>query len=302
MSISPLGHATLDGVSISLPGAGWPSESWDLILPPGKHFVKAETTGEASIRLINKGFMEFYTASAAKHRNKEGFNYEKLVAASRSVLGVYREPLLPHFWGNYFWEQNQPDAAIRYWKWSIRIKPTFAPAHLNLAYAYHKQGALEKARHELILASGLNFQDGFGIAEHLQELRTSLQQPDFDIAATLNYDPIDYALLNESLSDNESRTISAINMIGILSERNRSKARTLNNIGAYLLQRVDKPQWALDYFFRACDSLVVHGEVEADRECRMMVLANIVESMKRLDMVEGKIYSDLAGKGKPIVP
>ena len=51
----------------------------------------------------------------------------------------FDNPLMPHFWGNYYFQEQELDAAVRHYQWALKIAPTFAPSYYNLAVIEHRR-------------------------------------------------------------------------------------------------------------------------------------------------------------------
>jgi len=267
--------------------AGDPIGSLSIPLPPGTHAVGLHEAGSSQLQ-SSSGFLDYYTKQRARYRRDGELDLGKLIQAAVATRGFFPEPIVPHLFGNYYFEQGELEAAERFWNLAIQTNPTFAPAHLNLAYAAHQRGDSQVASHQWKLATAFNVQDAFGIGDHASSLAESLtldgtQSP---------FDGQDY-WSSRKLS---ARDLDVIHVLLAMRDQFRSsseRAACLNNIGVYLAQEVGQHDAAMFFFHQARRELAQYPDSAATQTNRK-VMDNMVNAAQAGEFVETDVYRRLA--------
>ncbi len=263
-------------------------QAWTFVHPDGSHATSL------SPQLVSAGqpFMDYYADRVSGLRDGGNWNFGLLLNACRSHGGVFLDPLLPHCWGNYYWQAGDADAALRHWNWAIRIEPTFAPSHLNRAFAFHFQQQPQKAREALALAYVFNIQDCYGIRDHVLSLQRKLI-----LSACLNtrpqFDPDDFAAPVEQLTVEDQQVVGILETISDYAGRPQAKAKAMNNAGVYLLRTASKPRLALEYLRQAQGFLARANVVAAEDKLAAVILDNMEQAATLADYPERSLYAQL---------
>lgn len=266
--------------------------AWTLLLAPGQHLVAAAEADTAAQADAQAGFPAHYRQCLQEYREGDRFSFERLVERSRESAGVFREPLLPHLWGNYYWEQEDSASAVRYWNWAIRLEPAFAPAHVNLAWALLERGDKPRAARQTALAASFNFQNAYGVDDHVLALREKI-----GFAASLQAKPqfhaVEYLDQSEPLNPVEYQVVDALETLGSLASTAAGRAQALNNAGVYVLHEARKPLRAVSLFRRALEQLVQARSLAADRTLADHLLKNLEQAADQAQLPERKLYARL---------
>lgn len=290
IAAAPEHNPLIDGVPARPRDGAWASGSWTLVVPAGRHVVQMDAGKPPEMVESQGGFVEFYKASAARFRNGEAYDFEKLIQATRTNSGVFHEPLLPHHWGNYFWQAKDSDAAVRMWKEAVQVDPAFAPSHLNLSHAYAESGDHDAARRAAQLAGFLNVQDAFGLSGHLEQLRLRLQIPAFDDDSARYVASHDEQ--SSSLTVEQERGLRVLATIADLCIDPIERIRATSNIGIYL-RHEQQPRVGLKYFRRALGEALSMDQHPEAADLRRRLLENIERGMQDVGMGEHIIYARL---------
>jgi len=288
---------SVDGVDRSAPATRWPLRPWPVVLPPGHHILAIGK--QAKVQDQTASFPDYYAKQAAKYcDDKQRYVFEQLAAASRPGLGRFSDPLLPHFWGNYWWQEKRPDAAIRAWKTAIRIEPAFAPSHLNLAYAFQEGADPAQAEAELAIAAALNVQDGYGIARHIRRLRDKSGDPQKSDPA-VRFEPRRYVDSMEELQEPHAAVVNLLTSLGSHAGH-AALAASWNNAAVYLQREGLNPILVMQCLGKARDTLVAGGLAAspADTELTQSVLHHMTLAAHRAGMSEERLYADLENHSK----
>ncbi len=285
----PLGTVpSIDGVPrVSLAESGFAASSLTLPSPPGRHVIKLSPTQQPAAT-TSPGFPQYYRQQLQRYQGSEGLDFDKLTRAAADVGGVYRDPILPHCLGNYYWQSGNQDAAVRFWKLAVVVSPSFAPSHLNLGFAAGQRGDREVAQHELSLAAALNVQDTFGIAGHLAHLQ---ETESFSPAGSV-YSARDY-LPGQQLSGKTRDVVNALLALRDLVSSPADRAGCLNNVGVYLMHEANSPAPAVGFFQQSKLALADASAADSSRISKT-ILQNLVKAADQAGFVEADLFRRLA--------
>ena len=236
---------------------------------------------------VSHSFVEHYQRELAALQAGGRWDFEKLCDATRPTWGAFRDPLLPHFWGNFFWQAEQPEAAIRFWKLAVRVLPSFAPAHANLAFAAKVQGDTKKALNETALAARLNPLDAFGLEAHLNQLREQLGWWE-SVTTEPRWSEGDYAADTASVSGEARQVVNVLRTIAQYATQAADRSRALNNAGVYLAQQ--RQHEAAVSLFQEALTMAASQPGEPDGELLKTVFGNLEQSAKAARLAEHTLY------------
>ncbi len=252
-------------------------------LSPGKHVVRFKRRGKARSVSISTPFLEAYERAATAVSTGNRWDFELLVRQSIACFEKFDSPVIPHFWGNYYWQQGNPAAARRHYLWALDIWPNFAPSLFNLGILAKKEGREREANQLLSLARLWNWQDAYGLARPLCEHPPSEPLPDAFASLNQILKPWTTALTDE---DRDVVTILKTSAAFVPDEREAVKL--VNNIGAYF-EHVGKYDLALAYYRKAL-SQSVEGKEET-RELVLPILRNLARATGKGNMPEAGRYA-----------
>ena len=258
------------------------------MVPQGQAVWQVRDGAEPRVQVVSHSFAEHYQREFAAMQVGGRWHFEKLCEATRPTWGASRDPLLPHFWGNFFWQDEQPEAAVRFWKLAVRVQPNFAPAHANLAFAFLGRGDTAKAKHELAIAAKLNSLDAFGLEAHLNLLREQLGWWDA-IDAEARWSDADYAEATAQLSGDARQVVNVLRTISQYAIHAGDRARALNNAGVYLAQQ-RQHEAAVALFQEALAMVGDLPATEQDRELLNTLFGNLERSAKEARLAEHALY------------
>ncbi len=284
--VSPGDAPRLNGVSVWTPAAN--SSSWPIVVPHGQAVWQANDGAEPRVQVVSHSFAEHYQRELAALQAGGRWQFEKLCEATRPTWGAFRDPLLPHFWGNFFWQDEQPEAAIRFWKLAVRVQPNFAPAHANLAFASAGRGDTAKAKNELAIAARLNPLDAFGLEAHLNFLREQLGWWDA-VETQPRWSDADYASETASVSGEARQVVNVLRTIAQYATHAADRSRALNNAGVYLAEQ-RQHEAAVAMFQEALAMVADQPVAEQDRELLKTVFGNLERSAKEARLAEHALY------------
>ena len=285
--VSPGDAPRLNGVSVWTP-AVVNSSSWPFVVPHGQAVWQANDGAEPRVQVVSHSFAEHYQRELAALQAGGRWHFEKLCEATRPTWGAFRDPLLPHFWGNFFWQDEQPEAAIRFWKLAVRVQPNFAPSHANLAFVFAGRGDTAKAKNELAIAARLNPLDAFGLEAHLNLLREQLEWWEA-VEIQPRWSDADYAAETASVSGEARQVVNVLRTIAQYATHAADRSRALNNAGVYLAEQ-RQHEAAVAMFQEALAMVADQPAAEQDRELLKTVFGNLERSAKEAGMGEHKLY------------
>jgi hypothetical protein len=281
----------IDGVTLSIrnPGELVGERDVALVLPLGKHIVRF-TKAEAPRTVEPKRwFIDAYREVAARVQDGGRWDFDRLLDQSRQSLDRFTEPLVPHFWGNYYWQEGEFDAAARHYTWALEIAPSFAPAYFNLAALAHERGHDDTAQRYLRLADLWNAQNAYGLSQALSVLRAALGELN---AAVADDEPDWYVPTRDALTVRDRDMVAVLHSTAEFSPRIAERAKILNNLGAYF-EHVGKPEYALQSYRSAA---AVLGTAKLSSEERLVIqgiLENLSRVCRKADMPEYRRYERL---------
>jgi tetratricopeptide (TPR) repeat protein len=260
-----------------------------LVLPYGKHVVRFAKTNPPRVIEPKRWFLDAYREAATQVHENGRWSFDRLLELSRRSLDRFTEPLVPHLWGNFYWQEDQHDAAVRHYAWALEIAPTFAPSYFNLAQLSHERGDDDAARRYLRLADLWNAQNAYGLSNALNGLRTSLgsgeesadeDQPDWFVAD------------HGSLTSRDQDMIAVLRSAAEFAPRPTERAKILNNLGAYF-EHIGKPELALESYRTAASVLGAAKLENEERRVIQGILENLARVCRKADMPEYRRYERL---------
>jgi tetratricopeptide (TPR) repeat protein len=260
-----------------------------LVLPLGKHVVRFTKSDTPRIVEPQRWFSDAYRDAGAGLQDGGRWSFDRLLEQSRQSLDRFAEPLVPHFWGNYYWQQHELDAAARQYTWALEIAPTFAPAYFNLAALEQERGHTDAARRYLRLAELWNTQNAYGLAQGLGALRAVVGESD----PTIDDDEPDwYVTARDVLTPRDRDMIAVLRSAAEFSTRITERAKILNNLGAYF-EHVGKPEHALQSYRSAAAVLGTTKLSPQERRVIQGILQNLARVCRKADMPEYQRYERL---------
>ena len=259
-----------------------------LVMPAGEHLWQSSANGASHSLTVSRSFADHYLEQKAVLSSSGRLDFERLARETRPVGGAFNEPLLPHFWGNYFWQEMELAAAIRFWKLAARIEPGFAPSHLNLAYAAAEQKDTDTALRELTLAIHCNPLNAYGIDAHIHVLRERLGRlAVYDTAAY--WSPGNYQATASHLTGTPQQVTQILNTVSLYATDWRNRVRALNNAGVYLNAR-SLPEHAIEPLQQAVRIVVQQQSLEQEAVLVSTVLGNLESAARTAGLAEHVIY------------
>lgn len=278
----------LNGVPILTEVASPSSQGWPLILPAGEHVWQIGEAGAIQTRVVTRTFAHFYLEEKALTQKDGRYSFDRLAERTKPIAAAFREPVLPHLWGNYFWQENEREAAIRFWKQAARIEPSFAPAHLNLAFAHAEQKNDAAALKALALADHCNPLDAYGIAAHIQSLQERLGLwKALDTAPF--WSPLEYQPTARVLTGEPKQVVQTLRTIARYTTQPVDRVKALNNAGVYLTHR-SQPEQALEPLQQALDIMVREGMLSNEPALLKTLFGNLERAAKDAGLAEHRLY------------
>jgi hypothetical protein len=265
-----------------------------LVLPLGRHVVRFARTGPPRAVEPKRWFLDAYREAATQVQEDGRWSFELLLELSRRRMDRFSDPLVPHFWGNYYWQEGQLDAAARHYAWALALAPTFAPSYFNLAQLWHERGDDAKARRYLRLAELWNVQNAYGLSLATTTLRMALDAAELPAPAeTAEADERDwYVAEHDALSARDRDMLAVLRSAAEFAPQLAERAKVLNNIGAYF-EHAGKAELALEHYRAAAG---VFGDAKLSREDSLVIrgiLANMTRLCRKTDMAEYQRYERL---------
>lgn len=259
-----------------------------LVLPLGKHLIRFPGTNFAQVVEPRRWFFDAYREAAAHATEGERWSFDRLLEASRRTMDRFSEPLVPHLWGNYYWQEGEFDAAARHFVWAAQIAPTFAPAYLNLAMVEQQRGNVTAARRYLRLADLWNTQNAYGLAVLSNSLRETI-----GYSETPDDDESDWLTPSESaLSARDRDVVAVLRSAAEFAPRLAERAKILNNVGAYF-EHEQKPELALENYRLAAGVFAVEKPSAEESRVIQGILENLARVCRNAKMPEHRRYERL---------
>ncbi|MEM9365102.1 MAG: hypothetical protein AAGD07_03830, partial [Planctomycetota bacterium] len=202
------------------------------------------------------------------------------------------------------WDLDEAEAAVRFWNAAVLVQPSFAPAHLNLALAFHVALKWDRAVHQWQLANAWNVQDCYQMSRELEWLAGELiaMRPDDappplgeSLTAPASFKIDDYEEL-PSLTGQDLDMAGVYEAIAILLGTPQDAAACWNNLGVYLLHQSGKPKFAASYLSRAhlCLLNTDPSSTRERRELLKVIVSNLADAANQGELAEADFYNRLA--------
>ena len=292
----------IGAMEIEIDGVALPVRSADelagqgrtgLVLPLGRHVVRFARTGPPRVVEPKRWFLDAYREAAAQVQEDGRLSFDRLLELSRRKMDRFTDPLVPHLWGNYYWQEGQLDAAARHYQWALSIAPTFAPSYLNLAQLSHERGDDAKARRFLRLAELWNVQNAYGFSMLATSLGATLDAAELPPPDEAEADEPDwYVAERDALSARDRDMMAVLKSAAEFAPRVSERAKILNNLGAYF-EHAGKADLALEHYRAAAG---VFGDSKLSREDSLVIrgiLENLARLCRKADMAEYQRYERL---------
>jgi tetratricopeptide (TPR) repeat protein len=260
-----------------------------LVLPLGRHVIRFTKSDSPRVVEPRRWFSDVYLEATAALQENGRWSFDRLLDQSRQTLDRFAEPIVPHCWGNYYWQEGELEAAARQYIWAVQIAPTFAPAYLNLAALAHQRGAGATAHRYLRLADLWNAQNAYGLSKALAQLRGTLGEPD---ATATEDEPDWYVSTQDELSERDRDMAAVLHSAAEFSPRIAERAKILNNLGAYF-EYVGKPDRALESYRSAAAVLGTAKLSSEEQRVIHGILENLARVCRKSDMPEHRRYERL---------
>jgi tetratricopeptide (TPR) repeat protein len=259
-----------------------------LVLPLGKHLIRFPGTNFSELVEPRRWFLDAYREAAAQVKEGDRWSFDRLLDASRRTMDRFTEPLVPHLWGNYYWQEGEFDAAARHFVWAAQIAPTFAPSYLNLAMVEHQRGNASAARRYLRLADLWNAQNAYGLALISNSLHAALGD-----SKTANDEEPDWLTASESaLSARDRDVVAVLRSAAAFTPRPAERAKILNNVGAYF-EHEQKPELALENYRLAAGVFAAEKPTAEEGRVIQGILENLARVCRNARMPEHRRYERL---------
>jgi len=249
------------------------------MLPKGSHWIQFRPDEKPFKVTIPKHFRVFYDRLRSHYGLPKSVDEDRILEACGDALDAYRQPFLLNIHGTYYAKQKKRREAMRKWKRSLRLNPTFSPAHLNLALALFAEGDTLAGERELNLAELFNVGDVYAIAETIWNIRTQ-----YNLHRN-NEKTIDFAMENY-LADG-TLTIKDRRMVGMMKGISKyavdpgERAKILNNLAVYMAT-TNKPEWACDFFREGLNELKANPDDY--RQLAIEIIRHMREICKESEM------------------
>ncbi len=260
-----------------------------VVLPLGRHIVRFARNEPPRVVEPKRWFLDAYREATEQVKEGGRLDFDRLLDMSRRTMDRFTDPLVPHLWGNYYWQERQLDAAARHYVWALSIAPTFAPSYFNLAQLAHDRGDDAAARRFLRLAELWNVQNAFGLAQATVALGGALDEP----AVAEELDERDWLTPQyNALSARDRDMTDVLRSAAEFAPRVTERAKILNNLGAYF-EHEGKPELAMEHY-RAAASVFASATLTPD-ETRVIraILENLARLCRKADMPEYRRYERL---------
>jgi tetratricopeptide (TPR) repeat protein len=281
----------IDGVSIPIRNIGrlTAKQSVVLVLPMGRHVVRFGRSDEPRVIESKSWFVEAYREAAVQVQSGGRWDFDRLLDQSRQALDRFTEPLVPHFWGNYYWQEREYEAAARHYEWALEIAPSFAPAYFNLAALQLQRGDRAMANRYIRLAELWNSQNAYGLGQALSGLRAELGEFELDSDDEL----IDwYMPERDELTARDRDMMAVLRSSAEFAPRFAERAKILNNLGAYF-EYAGKPVEAMQSYRSAAAVLGSAALNPEERRVIQGILENLARLCRNANMPEYKRYERL---------
>ncbi len=262
-----------------------------LILPQGVHTVRFRRNENPFQVKIEGHFIESYHAARAFFGLGGQVRTVELLRRSAWAYDSHRAPLLLNFYGASYASEQKWEAAQRKFRRALRVNPTFAPAHLNLAHCLLSDGDIEGARREVALADAFNIGNVYGIAHAISTMKqaTEPQGEDVQPGAVTRIVAAEY-FSKQQLSAEDERIEAMLLSLSKYAVRDSERGKIINNLAAHLADRGNTDA-ALHYYRAALETL---KKATAERlEIARKVLQNMAAACTRAGYEEAAEYQQM---------
>jgi hypothetical protein len=288
---------------IEIDGVAWPVRRVDdlarrngvpLILPLGRHTVRFSPSDPLRVVTPRGWFVDHYVELAAAAQENGKWSFDRLLELSRRQFDQFADPLVPHFWANYYAQEGDRDAALRNYRWALSIAPTFAPSYFNMAWLLHERGDDAEAQRWLRLAELWNVQNAYGLATSCHELRASIGPGD----APSDSEPDWWESGDASLRGRDRDLVIVLRSAAEFEPKRSERVKILNNIGAYF-EHEKQPDRAVEYY-RAAAAALGTGRLEPEeRRVAVRIFENLTRVCRASNMPEYRRYERLQAMLQP---
>ena len=263
-----------------------------LVLPRGIHRVRFRAGGPARLVAPRRWFWDVYREAMAKAQQDGKWSFELLIQFSQHDLDRFTDPLVPHFWGNFFWQEGDRAAAARHYRWALHIVPTFAPSYFNLAQFELERGNQAEAVGYLRLADLWNAQNAYGLNIASAALWSKLP------VEQTNSGPVRLIPIDTILAQQDRDMVATLRSAAAFATRATEHVKILNNLGAYF-EHIGRPELALEHY-RAAVVALEAPQLDADqRRVLRAVFQNMARVCRNADMAESIRYERLQAMLEP---
>lgn len=252
----PGSSVRVNGSVLRLKVAG---EDMVLYLPRGKHWV-AQGSDNYEVT-VDESYGDFLRFQRYRRRKARGFDMDRLLREKLTELDHPSEPSLFLWLGNAYYQQQSYHAAKRLYIRALRLLPSLAPAHFNLAWTCFQLNDKKAATRELRLAEDLDEVGTFGLEREFARLRDRLglgaKMPKVEL------DPSLYAYERPR----DDAVVNACFLLADLGKSPLDRVAAINNAGLRLLKK-KRYQDAYEVFLMALAQLKTikasaHGRLAA---------------------------------------
>lgn len=244
-----------------------------LLLPEGEHAVRFRPGDQMVLVKVARPFAATHRAMRQFFRMDETPLVDELFSRSARAMDVHRAPFLLNLSGGVNVLAGQLPAAERKFRRALRVNPTFAPAHLNLACCLHQRGKVPEAIRELRLAEAFNYGNVYGLNAALYELRRDWQAP--SDSGPMECDPAAY-VSPEPLSEEDRRLVALMEGLARYAVKAEDRGKILNNLAVHFAER-RQTELALEHFRAALAEFRV-----ADPAQRYLLARHVLAQMSRV--------------------
>lgn len=150
-----------------------PYDDFPLFLPPGKYRVSQGS--DVQTVSVSNSYGDHYFKEVERLTDNEGqIDYDRVVAQIVNELSHPQEAYLLNLLAHHYLKRKKYDAARRTLFRALTIDPSFAPAHLNLAWVYLKKKQEKECEFELRLAEDMDATGTFGLERGAAVIRHGL--------------------------------------------------------------------------------------------------------------------------------
>jgi len=266
-----------------------------LILPKGIHTVRFRRNENPFQVKIETHFLATYNTARAYFGLGGNVRTAELLMRGAWAYDSHGAPFLLNFYGASYAGQQQWEAAQRKFRRALRVNPTFAPAHLNLAHVLLAAGDAAGAREELALAAAFNIGNVYGLAHAISAMQETTAAPQPAGPAKFSaaeFTPVVAAryFSQQQLSAEDQRIEALLLSLSKYAVRHSERGKIINNLAAHLAD-AGNTDAALEYYRAALEALkLAAGE---RLEIARKVLQNMAAACKQAGYEEAAEYQQM---------